>query len=127
MNILDFIFQFVAPAAIGGAASILAPWANWGIERQRQRLARRQRLIDDWRRELIDNWNPGFDVVSESGRGFTTTSSYLSLRPYLQPDIRKKFDPRPGVIAIEIGGDPGKAKRLIADEINRIERAWKLV
>jgi len=42
MNWTAIISNVVIPAIVGGLAGLLSPWANWFIEKQRQRLQRRQ-------------------------------------------------------------------------------------
>lgn len=44
----------VAGLATGALASVVAPWVNWGIERRRLRLERRQELIAEWRTGLAE-------------------------------------------------------------------------
>ena len=49
----DIVLQYVLPSVPGVAAGLFSPWANWGIEKRKQRIQRRRELITGWRLELI--------------------------------------------------------------------------
>ena len=36
----------------GAIGSLFAPWANWGIEKRKQKLAYRRELVAKWRRMI---------------------------------------------------------------------------
>ena len=58
-----------AGLATGVAGSLIAPWSNWGVEKRRIRLQRRQALVDDWRlgirRHLASNSDSSMDLVNQ--------------------------------------------------------------
>lgn len=128
MDYVDILTRFIAPPILGALGALVAPWTAWGVEKRRGRLNRRRQLIDFWRSHLINQWDPTFDQMTESGLKFTQKSSYLTLRPHLTPSLRDKFSRIPDVLEIDVGlSDPLENKKILAEEINRIERAWKLI
>jgi hypothetical protein len=38
MDLIDVLTRFVLPPVLGGAGGLIAVCANWGIEKERQRL-----------------------------------------------------------------------------------------
>ena len=50
---LDILTRFVLPPLLGGVGGLVTIWANWGIEKRKQRLQRQRELITGWRLELI--------------------------------------------------------------------------
>lgn len=107
----------------GVIGSLAAPWANWGVERRRVRLASRQARITEWRQAVAaEGYQPD---------QFRQTTAYTSLRPYLPERLRQAIDAA-GSDAITIQAD-GRYAGLqpsateLLDEIGRIERDWGLV
>ena len=50
---IDALTRFVLPPILGGAGGLIGVYANWGIEKRRQRLARRRELVTGWRMNLV--------------------------------------------------------------------------
>jgi hypothetical protein len=49
----DILTRYVLPPILGGGAGFFTVYANWGIEKRRQRLAQRKEHIASWRKELL--------------------------------------------------------------------------
>lgn len=48
-------------AVTGTISSLIAPWANWGIEKKRRVQDLRQKRVDEWRRHLDDlDWSENY-------------------------------------------------------------------
>jgi hypothetical protein len=137
MDWLDVVVKVATPvfAAGGLVGSGLTIWWNWGVEKRRLCLQRRQELIDTWRRELI----PKMEGPVELRRGtkkypFMRTPEYASLRPHLSPEFVQRLEGQAlpinvrmnakGEIGEVIGNFPHKE---IIEEIARIERKWGLI
>ena len=135
----DIVLQYVPPSALGVAAGLFSPWANWGIEKRKQRLQRRRELIAGWRLELI----PMVASSQDSPEIWTgpkqakvlSSPLYASLRPHLSKEAIKKIeDPTMGLVLSRGGAPPSGSYwahrfplKIFVDEIARIEREWKLV
>jgi hypothetical protein len=116
----DLITRFVLPPILGGIGGLIVIWAQWGIEKRRQRLRQRSELILSWRFALLP-------LISQSERdwvahrvGVLTSPEYASLRSHLSRRTRKRFEAERQV------GD-GIRTKMIVYEVARIERQWKLV
>jgi hypothetical protein len=124
MDWSDIVTRYVLPPILGGVAGLFSPWANWWIEKSRQRLQRRRELVTGWRMKLIP-------MLKENGEGESWTDQrgklmaspyYASLRPHLLPEFAERLQKRRQMTV----GDDFPISGLI-EEIGRIERKWKLV
>lgn len=117
----DIFVAGVAGAGTGVLASILAPWANWGVEKSRLRQKNRQRLTRAWYQML--------DICEKNKSDFSEHPAYKTLRPYLTPAVIKDIERSNHIVAIM--GAKGIAAnhelKTLLDEIHRIEREWRLV
>ena len=136
----DIVLQYVLPSALGVAAGLFSPWANWGIEKRKQRLQRRRELIAGWRLELIPMVASSSQDLPEIWAGpkqakVLSSPLYASLRPHLSKEAIKKIeDPTMGLVLSRGGAPPSGSHwayrfplKIFVDEIARIEREWKLV
>jgi hypothetical protein len=120
---MDPVWNIVIPSGCGLLAgvigSLFAPWVQWGIEKRRKRLERRQCLINDCREHL--------DASEFNGRLFRETAVYAAIRPELPAPLVKDFEG--DVFVVQVGGrGAGDAnRRRLLDEVSRLERKWKLV
>lgn len=140
----DAVASDIAVALIGGGAglltgavtgtisSLIAPWANWGIEKKRRAQDLRQKRIEEWRRHLDDlDWaenyhgrvvNPGDDPISGDVR---TKDWFITLRAEMAADALQQVE--------ELSQRPmqtrrGEMSKLLGEEITRIEREkWELI
>jgi hypothetical protein len=124
---LDIVTRYVIPPILGGAGGLITIYAQWGIEKRRQKLQARRDLIAQWRRDLIPvlTSRPGTSSGSSGSKyAFMDLEAYSSLRPHLKTELRKKLED--GVIRINIGGLPFP-RVAIMEEIERIEKKWHLI
>jgi hypothetical protein len=124
-NWLDIITRYVLPPILGGAGGLITIWANWGIEKRRQKLPARRALVADWRKNLIPLLGGPQDMEAGTSKyPFMRNEHYSSLRPNIQPDLIKKLEG--GTIIIVVGGD-NYPRKVIIEEIARIEKKWNLI
>jgi len=135
----DIVLQYVLPSALGVVAGLFSPWANWGIEKRKQRLQRRRELIAGWRLELIPMVASSQDSpeiwAGPKQAKVLSSSIYASLRPHLSKEAIKKIeDPTMGLVLNRGGVPPSESYlayrfplKIFIDEIARIEREWNLV
>ena len=135
----DIVLQYVLPSALGVVAGLFSPWANWGIEKRKQRLQRRRELIAGWRLELIPMVASSQDSpeiwAGPKQAKVLSSPLYASLRPHLSKEAIKKIeDPTMGLVLNRGGAPPSESHlayrfplKIFIDEIARIEREWNLV
>ena len=75
MDWLDIAARYVVPPILGGIAGLFSPWANWGIEKRRQKLARRRELITGWRLELVP-------MLSDRNKDWSAVKPLITASPY---------------------------------------------
>jgi hypothetical protein len=136
---LDILTRYVLPPILGGAGGLITIWANWGIEKRKQRLQRRRELITGWRLELIpmigQPQDPPVVWAGERQRAVLSSPYYASLRPHLSKSALQQIeDP---VMRIFVRSDRTARPthdwnhhfplKIFVDEIARIEKRWKLV
>ncbi|WP_407157695.1 hypothetical protein [Bradyrhizobium sp. STM 3557] len=122
MDLLDIAARYVAPPILGGVAGLFSPWASWGIEKRRQKLARRREFVTGWRLELIPMFSDRNKDWSEVKPSITASPYFASLRPHLSAKAREMIYAQRTAYAGE-----DLFLTLLTDEIGRIEREWKLV
>ena len=125
----DTIWSAIAGGATGivtgSISSLLAPWAIWGIEKRRQKLAYRRELIAKWRRMLSQ-------AASSEAKNQTDLMKFLERHHdfySLKAEARHLFSAgRTSVVLADrpVGTIPNLLDELI-DEVGRIERKWELV
>jgi hypothetical protein len=105
--------------AVGGFASgsVVAAWANWGVEKRRLKLQRRYDLLDTWRKGIAS-------IGAEFGLNPVGSPWYETLGPYLAKDVLARLE-RPNTVIVSPGSARGN-KDLFTGEVDRIEREWKL-
>ncbi|MET3965442.1 hypothetical protein [Bradyrhizobium sp. S3.9.1] len=119
--------------------SLLTSYVQWGFEKKKQILLRRRELVTGWRLALIpmigQPQNPPMVWAGERQRAVMSSPYYASLRPHLSTNaIEKIEDP---MIKIFVHVDRTKKLthdwnhhfplKVFIDEIDRIEKEWKLV
>lgn len=108
-----------AGATTGAVASFVAPWANWGVEKRRQRLESRRKLIHE-----VRMW-----VKREAGiLTFAQSGLFPRIRPHLTPGFRAVLDRcemMHGPAFEDEWSDRAFAMKLL-DEVAEVERHWGL-
>jgi hypothetical protein len=118
--------------------SLLTAYVQWGFEKKKQILLRRRELVTGWRMTLIpmigQPQNPPVIWAGERQRAVMSSPYYASLRPHLSANaIEKIEDP---TLKLFVRGDKTKKHpdwnhhfplKIFIDEIDRIEKKWKLV
>jgi hypothetical protein len=117
----DFVGKYILPAVIGAGTGLFSPWANWGIEKRRQKLAYRRQLVADWRSKLIPLVGPGADWAG-TRNDLLNAPEFASLKPHLKREIATALQAR----RVRILGNDFPLSE-ITSEIARIERKWGLV
>jgi hypothetical protein len=98
----------------GAIGSLFAPWANWGIEKQKSRLANRKKLIADTRKILKSP--PKKEVFRDS-------TVYSQLRPFLSDATQKIIEG--DAIYVNLAGrgsGVNNYKVPVLDELNLLEK-----
>lgn len=121
---MDTLVSLVVAAVIGfvtgGLGSLVAPWANWGVEKQRQRQERRRKVLEEARNLVAyHDFTPA---------KFSQDRIYPVLRPYLEPSLVEAIETPNGPAQ---WGSPDAIKAAFRDHIfrnvARIEKEWKLL
>ena len=115
------IIEIIVAAVVGGVASLIAPWANWGVEKRKKKLL--------WRKKLIDDCKDRIDVSYDSHKSFRETHLYSNLRPYLSDELKEDIEAgNIKVIQVRRGrGSEYPLKQRLLDEINILEKKWGLI
>jgi hypothetical protein len=113
-------------ALIGGAVGSLgAPWANWGAAKRRLRRDDRKALVQGWR-ALIQETTASRQVT----RDFLEDGRYQTLSRHLQPAAREEIERRADRTYFVPAETPGvgyfRDTHLLAREVDRIEKKWRL-
>ncbi|HLL74197.1 MAG TPA: hypothetical protein VK421_02955 [Pyrinomonadaceae bacterium] len=125
---------------VGGAfGSMFAPWANWGVEKRKQRLAYRRELVVKWREMLVSIKTELKEIYRKIGdvdyvdldmhhltlqAQLDKHPEYLSLKPYIAFDVVKKIN-RAGLDVWNSNVEAALYE--IEFVIYKMEKKWKLV
>jgi hypothetical protein len=106
----------------GAVGSLLAPWAQWGVEKRRERLAHRRVLVATWRKGLARwEWDAAANPATPPLDLFRT-DWYGSLSPFL----KKGLAGQERTLVVTPVGDRSGIASTLQGEIDRIEREWGL-
>ena len=115
----------------GIIGSLVAPWANWGVEKRRRIQERRVERIKQWRdrADYIDfaERNHGRIIGGDEPVNSDVRKKdwFATLRPEMAPDILRKLE---ALCEQPVATRRGQVSKLIEHEITRIEREkWNLV
>lgn len=92
----------------GVLGSLVATWAQWGVEQKRERLAHRRALVRSWREGVAEFARESTDLDPPHPTEYLDRDWYLSLRPRLAEEPQT-WDPS-----------------ALGDEIAWIEKTWGL-
>ena len=123
MDWLTLISNIAVAALAGTAASLLAPWSHWGVEKKRMKNQRRQALVASWYKLVEDYQNNDIDIVDH--RNYNSLRRFLSETAITEFEVEKIGAP----IVINAGHKGVSADRklrVLLAEIKRIESGWKL-
>src|SRR5437667_1750876 len=74
----------------GGIASIISPWANWGIEKRKEKLAYRRELIRKWRVMIAELYKISPMKLPEPkvfGDQIIQKPDWSSLQAHISPEL----------------------------------------
>jgi hypothetical protein len=120
----------VTGAVTGGIASLIAPWVQLAVENRRS--------LRRWREERIREWRSMLATYNRSGQavdleGLLNDRDFLSLRQHLDPETLRRLETesgtedKPAVVVLGATGIAANADlTLLAGEVDRLEREWKL-
>jgi hypothetical protein len=115
----------VTGLAAGVVGSLIAPWVQLAVENGRNQQQQRRERINAWRRMLTTSRRVSRPVVDDP--------DFLSLRPHLDPEIRRRLEMQSGTeenpAVVHLGAEGIAAVAdlaLVAGEVDRLERQWKL-
>jgi hypothetical protein len=122
-TVLAAIVGAVAGIITGSIGSLFAPWANWGIEKRKQKLAYQRELVIKWRAMIEEvahkNSLPDEDEnYAPVDYSIDRHRDFYSLKPHLKKTLGRDSG--------EPWSDDGELKILI-DEVARIEKEWGLI
>ena len=121
---MDKVILAAIALVSGAIGSLFAPWANWGIEKRKQKLEYRKELIKRWRAMLAElaAQEIGTDdakplALLEKHEDFYSLSNHIDSdsNPYGEYRKRKASLNTPVFL------------RYLAHEISRIEKEWDLI
>lgn len=112
----------------GGIASLVAPWAQWGVEKRRETRTHRRALLEEWRTGIADLGGSAV-ALGGSDEAYRDTVWYGSLEQYLSPEVLEKLlDTNVQLLVRRPSG--GVRFGTVADELRaevaRIQKDWGL-
>jgi len=123
----------IAGLISGVVGSLIAPWVQWAVEKRRNR--------QNYRRELIQSWRDTVTAFVQKGNGpdrinqLSETPEYSMMKAYLNSESRhwievtmaETYDSiredEPEDWRLEVAGK----RKIILDELARLEQKWGLV
>ncbi len=119
----DIVVVAIIGLISGSIGSLVAPWAQFGVEKYKLRLENRKKFIDNCREEIQKD---EFDIVE-----FINTPLYSQLRVELAQNLREELSKvSSDKVVIQLGGRGEGAnnyKPKLLDELAYIENKWKLL
>jgi hypothetical protein len=113
----------------GVVGSLIAPWINWGIEKQRLKLQHRRDLVAQWRK-LLHSVSE-FHVLQNTEERYTDFVALVTRHEFfesLQPHLSSKaIDLIQGTRGEFWGADGvDEAFKALSSDVDRIRREWRL-
>jgi uncharacterized protein YnzC (UPF0291/DUF896 family) len=125
LELTPIIVASITGLGAGIIGSLVAPWAQWKIEEVRERTKERRKFLKSCR-TLVSAELEKRDVFNSH---ITQSVEYSKLREFLSPELIKKIE-NTTTINTQIGGR-GKGINnitpVLLDEINKLEKKWKLI
>jgi len=128
-NTTEIVIAIVISAITGAVASLVAPWANWGVEKKKKKLTWRKGFVDECKR-IIEKKNFDLDKFKESSL-YSNLKHHLSIKLRKEIEIKRKRDilgkRRPLEESLEILRQEQYIKNDLFGEIAILERKWGLL
>jgi len=118
-TVLFYLVAAISGIAGGVIGSLIAPWVHWGVEKRKQRQAKRRELIRSCRSMLSTEIDK---------KTFRETEVYSQLRPHLYKAVIDEIES--GESAETLEEDANRIedfKQNLLEDIARIEREWILI
>ncbi len=124
---VEVVVSAVVALITGAMASLIAPWAVWGVEKRRLRYSSRKELVRDLRDVLLD---------PPDRNEFRLMPVYSRIRPHLSKNVIETIEPKTAglvneafTVSIGQGRHSGinQYSQLLLDDIARIEKKWSLI
>ena len=112
ISTLNIIISAVTGLIAGTIGSLFAPWVQWAVEKKRRRFEARSKMLVEARAKV---------EAVDFGPGFLESGEYARLRPYLSDKSVEVIEWRRPLEARD-----GDRKKLLLDEIAKLEREWEL-
>jgi hypothetical protein len=116
----------VAGIVTGSVSSLVAPWANWRIERRKEKLAYRKEQTLKWRQMLSQAATSEVKNDDDVIRFLERHHDYYSLKPYIR-GVLPTGKPR---ARISIAGSPDltipELLNDLIEAVGKIEIEWEL-
>lgn len=120
LNISQTVIVALISLVIAIIVNIIAPWANWGIEKRRLQHTRKEDLVKEWRTYITK-----FDFETQN---FGNSTVYAAMRPYMDKDVVKRFEAQRTYFVPPDGGRGDQLfKQWASDQVSMIEKKWKLL
>ncbi len=123
MDLAPVVTGVLAGTGTGVLAGLTTPWAQWAVEKRREKRTHQRAEIEKWRAMVARDLQRNLlsDAVQRD-------PDFLSLRPHLSDTARAELEHARGTTIIS--GGQGVAANynlsIITGEIDRLEREWKL-
>ncbi|HZT24914.1 MAG TPA: hypothetical protein VFA57_04335 [Pseudolabrys sp.] len=130
----ELLTKVVTSSVFGAIAGFFSPWIKYAYESRAIRRNDRRDRIAQWRRDLLDH-NLYFDEKGqlrhsqESYRLVAALGSYSLLEPHLSPlaaESLKRFS-KGRTIIVDSDDFTNPVRQIIAEEISRLEKNWRLL
>ena len=119
-TVTEVVVPILVAAGAGTVASLLAPWAQWGVDRRRQVRARRVEIIAGIRELVHQGQAVDRDVLLVDPR-------YLAVRPHLDAKTEEMLREQTIHVVSDSYGTVGNVYlAALRDEADRLEQEWKL-
>lgn len=126
-DLITMIISAVTGGIAGGIGSLVAPWANWGVEKKR--------IIYEQRRELIAKARMVLNKPL-ANTDFRHTELYSRLRPHLSSRAitaieGTRTNDGGEIVRVSVGSGRGSGintyAHLVLDELAKLEKKWGLI
>jgi hypothetical protein len=130
-TLIAAIVGAVAGIITGSIGSLFAPWATWGIEKRKQKLARQRELVDKWRVMLSEIQHPE-DTHGQLGSVLSRHPHWPSLKPHLPEEAMQmlQMNWHSNLYTDRVKSpNPATQEAILSlmDDVGNIEKRWELV